>query len=99
MSELLEVIYDTFYSPDKPDVLLEEIEKHHRTLIETLGKEERKILLRIIDAKDQLMEAQSIDSFNRGFQIAWQLCTELNCYAADHPIRPVSDLYRGVDVP
>ena len=86
MNELLQAVYDRFYKPDVPEPLLQEIDVCHHQLIDVLSKEERKILLRLIDDKDHAAELQSIDSFKRGFQLAWQLSNELSVYASDHPI-------------
>ena len=86
MNELLLAIYDQFYKPDVPETLNQEIDDCHRQLINTLSKEERRVLLRLIDDKDHTAEIQSIDSFNRGFQLAWQLSAELSVYAKYHPV-------------
>jgi len=86
MKELLLAIYDQFYKPAVPESLNQEIDACHHQLIDALSKEERKVLLRLIDAKDHAAELQSIDSFNRGFQLAWQLATELRIYEKVHPI-------------
>ena len=86
MSELLEKLYDHFYVPAEMPELQQEIENCHRSLIGTLSKADRKILLRIIDAKDSITELRSIESFIRGFQVAWRLAAELDAYTAKHPI-------------
>ena len=49
-------------------------------MIEVLEKPERRLVLQIIDAKDRIAEDTSIDSFISGFELAWQLSTELNNY-------------------
>lgn len=86
MNELLLAIYDRFYKPDVLESLNQEIDTCHRRLIDTLTREERKILLQLIDGKDHIAERLSIDSFIRGFQLAYQLSTELGVYAKHHPI-------------
>lgn len=45
-----------------------------------MEKPERKLVLKIIDAKDQIAEALSLDSFISGFELAWRLSNELNSY-------------------
>ena len=45
--------------------------------IEALAKPERRLVLEIIDAKDQMAETASIDSFSAGFELACRLCSEL----------------------
>ena len=50
----------------------------HKALIEALAKPERKLVLRIIDAQDNIKEETSLDSFIAGFELAWKLSTELH---------------------
>ena len=91
MNETLKALYDSFYQP--PDLTAEkqEIETCHRQLIERLDKPERKLVLRIIDAKDRSTELLSIDSFICGFELAWSMATELDHYkqktSARYPMR------------
>ena len=49
----------------------QEIEECHQALINTLDKPERRLVLRIIDAKDRMVEDTSVDSFISGFELAW----------------------------
>jgi len=86
MNELLLAIYDYFYTSIEPEPLRQEIADCHSALSEVLSKENRKVLLRLIDAKDHITETQLIDSFIRGFQLAWQLAAELSIYGKAHPI-------------
>ena len=39
---------------------------------------ERKLVLRIIDAQDSIIELTSLDSFIAGFELAWRLSIELH---------------------
>lgn len=78
--KLLTELYDCFYTPPELPVLKQEIEECHQTLIETLGKLERRLVLQIIDAKDHAADQISIDSFISGFELAWKLSEELNQY-------------------
>lgn len=79
-NKLLKDLYDCFYiSPELP-APKQEIEECHQALIERLEKPERKLVLQIIDAKDCIVEDTSIDSFIAGFELAWELTTELNYY-------------------
>lgn len=65
----------------------QEVETCHRQLIERLDKSERKLVLRIIDAQNHIIEEQSLDSFLRGFRLAWELANELNHYEENrHPL-------------
>ena len=54
MDEILKSLYDNFYKPPETAELKREIEDNHRMLIEWLEKPERKLVLRIIDAKDSI---------------------------------------------
>ena len=47
------------------------------------------MVLRIIDAKDKIAEAQSLDSFLCGFHLAWRLSQELEHYMNDRPVPEV----------
>ena len=86
MYELLKVLYDSFYEKLPATQLKAEIERCHQELIEKLDKPERKLILQIIDCKDQIAEDLSIDSFIAGFRLAWKLSQELNMYEKEHPV-------------
>ena len=92
MDELLKALYDNHYNPLPLSELKREVEDCHKKLIEVLDKPERKLVLRIIDAKDQIAETHSIDSFIAGFQLACKLSYELNYREKTHPMlmkRPI----------
>ena len=85
MNEMLKALYDSFYEKLPATQLKAEIERCHQELIERLEKPERKLVLQIIDCKDQIAEDLSIDSFIAGFRLAWKLSQELNIYDQEHP--------------
>lgn len=85
MNEMLKALYDSFYERPPAAQLKGEIERCHRKLIERLDKPERKLVLQIIDCKDQIAEELSIDSFSAGFRLAMRLSQELNIYEKGHP--------------
>ena len=86
MNEILKALYDSFYEKLPATQLKDEIERCHQELIEKLDKPERKLVLQIIDCKDQIAEDRSIDSFIGGFCLAWRLSHELNIYKENrHP--------------
>ena len=86
MNELLKELYIHFYEKRPVPQLKDEIEQCHQELIEKLDKPERKLVLQIIDCKDQIAEDRSIDSFISGFCLAWRLSHELNIYKENrHP--------------
>ena len=78
MNKTLTALYDSFYTPPQTADAHAEIEAIHRQLILKLDKPERRLVLRLIDAKDRLVEETSMDSFICGFQLAWRLANELN---------------------
>ena len=86
MNELLKALYDSFYEKLPATQLTAEIEQCHQELIAKLEKPERKLVLQIIDCKDQIAEDLSIDSFIAGFRLAWKLSQELNIYEKERPI-------------
>ena len=86
MNDLLKVLYDSFYEKLPATQLKAEIERCHQELIDKLEKPERKLVLQIIDCKDQIAEDLSIDSFIAGFRLAWKLSQEVNIYEQEHPV-------------
>ena len=85
MNGTLKLLYDSFYIPLPMVESEQEVENCHRQLIERLDKPERKLVLRIIDAQDQMIEERSIDSFICGFRLAWAMSNELNHYMEERP--------------
>ena len=89
MNKTLIALYESFYTPPQAAETRAEIEALHKHLSLKLDKPERKMALRLIDAKDHLAEKMSIDSFICGFRLAWQLANELNSYPENgRPARP-----------
>ena len=88
MNELLKALYDNFYEPLPETELKKEIEDCHQQLIEALDKPERRLVLQIIDAKDQITEDRSIDSFIAGFKLTWDLAAEINSYKTKELDKP-----------
>ena len=86
MNKLLKALYDSFYEKLPATQIKAEIDRCHQELIEKLEKPERKLVLQIIDCKDQIAEDLSIDSFIAGFRLAWKLSQELNIYEQEHPV-------------
>ena len=78
MNNILQLLYDRFYTPLPMTEDRQEMEQYHKMLIERLDKPERKMVLRIIDAG-------SLDSFICGFLLAWEMTSELNHYQDKRP--------------
>ena len=76
-NELLKGLYDCFYTPPELSEQENEVEECHKALIAALEKPERKLVLRIIDAQNLIIEQTSLDSFTAGFELAWRLSIEL----------------------
>ena len=97
MNELLKALYDSFYEKLPATQLKAEIERCHQALIEKLDKPERRLVLQIIDCKDQIAEDLSIDSFIAGFRLAWRLSNELNMYEKTRPMLTPREGVAGMD--
>ena len=95
MNKTLTTLYDSFYTPPQSADTRTEIEAIHRQLILKLEKPERRLVLRLIDAKDCLAEEKSIDSFICSFRLAWRLANELNSYSGNG--RPTRSGQAGQD--
>ena len=85
MNTTLKALYDSFYIPIATPDLETEIKSAHRKLIERLDKQERRLVLRIIDAQDAIANNRSLDSFICGFKLAWRMTHELNDYENERP--------------
>ena len=80
MNDTLKLLYDRFYTSLPLTEYEQEVETCHRQLIERVEKSERKLVLRIIDTQNHIIEERSLDSFLCGFRLAWELANELNHY-------------------
>ena len=95
MNKLLKDLYDCFYTTPMFSAERQEVEGCHQALIKALEKPERRLVLRIIDAKDHIIADTSIDSFISGFRLAWKLSAELNHYENEHPVSCRTDKELG----
>ena len=77
-NKLLKELYDYFYVRPELDEQENEVEECHKALIVALEKPERKLVLRIIDTQNHIIEERSLDSFLCGFKLAWGLTNELH---------------------
>lgn len=59
----LDNLYHKFYEPTEHEQLKLSMEENHKILIDRLSKEDRKCVLRIIDALEMICDYQSKDSF------------------------------------
>lgn len=77
-NELLKGLYDCFYTRPEFSEKEEKVTACHKALIEAPEKPERKLVLRIVDAQDSIIEQTSLDSFIAGFELVRRLSTELH---------------------
>lgn len=65
-NKLLKDLYDSFYIPPEFSAQKLEIKECHQTLIEAMDKQERRLMLQIIDAKDYMIENISWECWATG---------------------------------
>ena len=96
MYELLEMLYENYCTV--PDTMRQSktVEANYFKLKETLDKSELKLLLRIIDSKDDICDETSFDSFASGFRLAWRLYAEIREYDKSRPIPARSPNLDGI---
>lgn len=82
MSKRLDDLYHELFTPLKLTELKSSVEENHKTLIDHLSKEDRKNVLRIIDALEMICNYQTKASFIQGFKLGFELTTELQTYDA-----------------
>ena len=91
MNDILKQLYDRFYTPLPMTEAEQEIEDCHKQLIERLEKPERKLVLQIIDTQNHIIKERSLDSFRRGFRLAWELANELNHFETNRHPSPMEE--------
>lgn len=75
MADYMKVLWEQFYGFVPSDAESEEL---RRSLSGQLTKEQRRLLLRIVDRKDLYCERVSQESFVAGFRLAWVIANELS---------------------
>jgi hypothetical protein len=80
MNEILEALYDCFFTPPAYTEQKAAVEANRALLRERIPTAERKLVLRIVDDLTLMAENRSEDSFICGFKLAWQMANELNNY-------------------
>lgn len=85
MPNILDDLYHSFFKLQELPELKFSVEENHKILIDKLSKEDRKTVLRIIDALEMICNYQTKASFIQGFKLAFELTTELQNYN-DHSI-------------
>ena len=95
MDNILRALYDNFYTPPEMAELTGVVEANRMLLRERLAKEDRKIVLRIVDDMSMMALERSYDSFICGFKPAWRLANELNNYKENERSTPTGTV--GLD--
>ena len=80
MTEFLYELYHQLYTPLSLAKQKAEIYECHHKLIDALDKPERKLLLTIMDRKDEIADELAFDSFICGFSLALRLSSEFRLY-------------------
>lgn len=80
MPKRLDDLYHSFFKQQDFNALKLSVEENHKVLIDHLSKEDRKIVLRIIDALEMICNYQSKASFIGVFKLGFELTTELQNY-------------------
>ena len=82
MPQRLDDLYHSFYKTQELKKLKSSVEENHEILIDRLSKDDRKTVLRIIDALEMIGNYQTKASFIQGFKLGFELTTELQTYDA-----------------
>ena len=82
MPKRLEDLYHEFFTPLQLPELKSSVEDNHKILINHLSKEDRKVVLRIIDALEMICNYQTKASFIQGLKLGFELTAELQTYDA-----------------
>ena len=80
MPKRLDDLYHSFFKQQDFNELKLSVEENHKLLIDRLAKEDRKTVLRIMDALEMICNYQSKASFIQGFKLGFELTTELQNY-------------------
>jgi len=87
MPKRLDHLYQSFFRQQDFNELKSSVEENHKILIDRLSKEDRKTVLRIMDALSMISNCQSKASFIQGFELGMELATELKNY--DHSLEEI----------
>lgn len=80
MPNRLDDLYHIFFKSQELTELKSSIEENHKKLIQILSKEDKVLVLRIIDALEMICKYQSKASFIQGFKLGFELTNELQNY-------------------
>ena len=83
MHDYMKALYYRFETPsERAEELQREADRTHKQLAKQLGKQQRKMLLRLVDLEAALRDQSCLDSFISGYRVAHGIYQEL---LADQP--------------
>ena len=83
MHNYMKALYYRFETPsERADQLEREADQVHKMLAKQLGKQQRRLLLRLVDLEAALRDQSCLDSFMSGYRVAHGIHQEL---LADQP--------------
>ena len=83
MHDYMKALYHRFDSPaEREEKLEEQVNKTHKQLAGQLGKQQKRLLLRLVDLESALRDEASLHSFMSGYRLAHGIHQEL---LADQP--------------
>ena len=77
MYEYFRALHQRFFHEPYHTDMYQQIEENRKVLAEKLGPEDRKRLLRMLDAQSYLKNEVSLESFAAGFKLAAGIAKEL----------------------
>ena len=80
MYDTLRELHRKFWKELPKPVVERQYDEAFRELMHRLAKPERKLVLKVVDTKDLMMERAELDSFVCGLQLALGRTTELQYY-------------------
>ena len=78
MYDYIKALKERFYHAPEETEWNEQIQKLRYELASHMDKQDRKLLLRLLDAESLLQEEISLTSFAAGFRLAWGIVNELS---------------------
>ena len=83
MHDYMKALYHRFETQsERTEKLEQEADKIHKQLAKQLGKQQRRLLLRLVDLEAALCDQSCLDSFISGYRVAHGIYQEL---LADQP--------------
>ena len=78
MHDYMKALYHRFENPsERVEELEEAVDKSHKQLAKQLGKQQRRLLLRLVDLEAALRDQSCLDSYMSGYRVAHGIHQEL----------------------